>query len=533
MTDFEPAHVDAPAVHPRADLLLSLLIFAGVAVYFSLLPWGLQAADESYFLVEAKRIHDGEIMYRDIFEFVTPLSPYAMAAMFWLFGTSMATARITMACVHGLTAVALYASARGVGVRKSLSLTVPLAYVGLCQLVWPYASWHWFSTLAAAVALCALVRGPWAQRPRWSFVPGVISGVAIGIQQQKGIVLAAATGLVFIVDALLDRRYGAPVAWRALATRLAWFTAGVAVVTVPLLATFLAIAGATPLYDALIRFPLETYGTHFSSAWGRAMAHEMQFTIPPLLRLSPLLVIPSFLRWFSDARFGRERERVRRLTPLVAVPSACVISTWYYPDLIHIAFIAGVFWVAAAEAAEWLIDARRRRVGRRRRGARAAPDTQHAASARRVRHRISDRLWARRLRRRVGSGPVGQSPRGLRRRSIARALFVPTLSLRVPHRRREEPDAVSVFLCAHVAGGSDGERSRDAQVAPFAVHRCVSVLVSTQRPGGAIHRRELRALADARRSGWVLSTLRPQGPTGVRRAGQGEALTRRWSRSSG
>jgi hypothetical protein len=271
----------------------------------------------------------------------------------------MATARITRACVHGLTAVALYASARGVGVRKSLSLTVPLAYVGLCQLVWPYASWHWFSTVAAAVALCALVRGPWAQRPRWSFVPGVISGVAIGIQQQKGIVLAAATGLVFIVDALLDRRYGAPVAWRALATRLAWFTAGVAVVTVPLLATFLAIAGATPLYDALIRFPLETYGTHFSSAWGRAMAHEMQFTIPPLLRLSPLLVIPSFLRWFSDARFGRERERVRRLTPLVAVPSACVISTWYYPDLIHIAFIAGVFWVAAAEAAEWLIDALR------------------------------------------------------------------------------------------------------------------------------------------------------------------------------
>jgi len=348
----------------RVDGVLLVLIFAAVAAYLSLLPWGLQSADESYFLNEAKRIRDGELMYRDIFEFTTPLSPYAMAAMFWIFGTTMATARITMAVVHALTAVALYASARGVGVRKPLSLVVPLAYVALCQSVWPYASWHWFSTCAAAVALCSLIRGPWPSRPAWAVVPGLVGGLAVAIQQQKGAVLTAGVGLVFVVDALLDRRYGARVAWRALLARLAWFAGGVAAVVVPVLGTFVLLAGWTKVYDALVRFPLETYGPHFTSPWGRAGKYEAQFTIPLLLQLSPLLLIPSFLRWFSDVRFARERERVRRLTPLVVMPSAGVLSTWYFPDLIHLAFIAGVFWVAAAEGAEWVIDAMRPAVSR-------------------------------------------------------------------------------------------------------------------------------------------------------------------------
>lgn len=95
-----------------ADAIVMLLIFGGVALYLCLLPWGLQAADESYFLVEAKRLRDGEVMYRDIFEFVTPLATYAMATLFWLFGTTMATARMAMASLHGLTAVLLYAAAR-------------------------------------------------------------------------------------------------------------------------------------------------------------------------------------------------------------------------------------------------------------------------------------------------------------------------------------------------------------------------------------------------------------------------------------
>src|SRR5262249_12427070 len=52
------------------DVACALLLFTAVLVYLLLLPRHLQVGDESYFLYEAKRIRDGEVMYRDIFQFV-------------------------------------------------------------------------------------------------------------------------------------------------------------------------------------------------------------------------------------------------------------------------------------------------------------------------------------------------------------------------------------------------------------------------------------------------------------------------------
>ena len=250
------------------DVVLAVLLFVGAALYLSALPYNLNAADESYFLYEAKRVRDGEVMYRDVFEFATPLAAYAMAGLFWLFGTSMATARISMAFLHALTGVLLYATSRQLGVRRELALAVPLAYLAVCQAVWPFASWHWFSTLFATAVLLSMVAGPWATRPRWMVVPGLLNGFLICVQQQKGVALAAGTGAVLVADFLVDRRYPDPGSWRALATRLAYLAAGVAVVVGPVLLAFTLLAGVQPLYDVLVRFPLENYRPSFRSAWG-------------------------------------------------------------------------------------------------------------------------------------------------------------------------------------------------------------------------------------------------------------------------
>src|SRR5262249_60772027 len=52
---------------------------------------------------------------------------------------------------------------------------------------------------------------------------------------------------------------------------------------------------------------------------------------------------------------ARDRDQVRRWTALVVLSAAAVLSIWYYPDTIHIAFIAGGFWLCAAVGAEWLL----------------------------------------------------------------------------------------------------------------------------------------------------------------------------------
>jgi len=344
------------------DSVLSFCILAATGLYLSGLPRDLNPADESYFLYEAKRLRDGEVLYRDVFQFVTPLASYAMAALFWLFGTTMATARISMAFVHGATAILFYAVARILGCRRALALLVPLAYVALCQSAWAFASWHWFSTLTTAALLLALLTTPWASRPRWALVPGLLSGLAICVQQQRGTVVAAGAGMVFLVDALFGRRYAEPGPWRHGVVRMMWFAAGVVAVVVPVLATFAVAAGPQALYDALVRFPLENYRASYHSHWGDLAdftEHIADYTVPAVLRYSPAALIVPFVDCVRDVVRRRERTRVRALSALLALAAASTASIWYFPDLVHIAFIAGIYWVAAAYSAERALGALR------------------------------------------------------------------------------------------------------------------------------------------------------------------------------
>ena len=94
------------------DTLVAGLFFAGTVLYWTALPHSLGPADESVHLYEAKRVLDGEVLYRDVFNFITPGWFYLMAALFWLFGTSIETARIAMAVIHGATTVLVYFTGR-------------------------------------------------------------------------------------------------------------------------------------------------------------------------------------------------------------------------------------------------------------------------------------------------------------------------------------------------------------------------------------------------------------------------------------
>ena len=340
-----------------ADATVALFLVVAAAAYLTSLPRNLGLADESYFLYEAKRIRDGQVMYRDIFQYTTPLSSYFMAALFWLFGTTMATARISMALVHTLTGLVLYATARRLAVRLEVAVLVPLAYLAICQPIWPYASWHWFSTLATAALLFALITTPWRERPRWALLPGLLSGVLIGVQHQRGLVVTAGAFVVLVADHLAGRRYSRePVT--LLLLRFAYLAGGVLLVVVPLLVGFVAAAGAGPLYDALVRFPLESYHRSYRVPWGQlsplARGYGV-YTFPAVLRYSPLLLALPAAEIAVDLVRRLNRQRVGHLLALVVVGASSLLSIWYYPDLIHFAFVACVFWLCAAIGMEWIL----------------------------------------------------------------------------------------------------------------------------------------------------------------------------------
>lgn len=338
------------------DAVLAVLVFVGIVAYLVYLPRTLGRADESHFLYEAKRIREGQVMYRDFFQFVTPGAPYVMALLFWAFGTTIQTARVATAILHGLTGVVMYASCRALGVRRAVSIIPPVAFIALCQPGWQFASWHWFSTFFTTLVLFLMLRVPWESRPRSAIIPGLAAGLLMGVQQQKGFAVTLGVAAVFVIDHLVDRRYPKPGSWRDLALRLMSFGAGIAIIIVPLLTTFVVLAGFDPVFDALVRFPLVNYRKSFQTTWGNVLwitQEYANYTYPVILKYLPVVLVPAVLRVMVGLFTGIDRAELRQLIVLIVSSGAAALSIWYFPDFIHVGFIGPVFLVAAAEALEW------------------------------------------------------------------------------------------------------------------------------------------------------------------------------------
>src|SRR5262245_2833512 len=112
----------------NTDVALSAALFATVFVYIRFFwPRTLVALDEGAFLYEAKRVLDGEVMYRDFFDVTGPAANYLMALMDAVFGVSMETARATMGILLGGVVVLMYSIGRRLGVRPILAATVCLS----------------------------------------------------------------------------------------------------------------------------------------------------------------------------------------------------------------------------------------------------------------------------------------------------------------------------------------------------------------------------------------------------------------------
>ena len=135
-----------PASKTRGNTAEAAALALAVALYVLAWPQSLGLSDEAILLYEAKRMFDGDVLYRDIFDFGAPGAWYLIQAGYALFGVHLATAKATMAVIHGISSALLYASARGLGVRRAFAVVPSLGFVALCQPTFPHVSPHWFSS---------------------------------------------------------------------------------------------------------------------------------------------------------------------------------------------------------------------------------------------------------------------------------------------------------------------------------------------------------------------------------------------------
>jgi hypothetical protein len=132
------------------------------------------------------------------------------------------------------------------------------------------------------------------------------------------------------------------------------FGAGVVLVVAALLVYLVASAGIEPVWRCLVVFPLVSYrSAHSAARWGTDLTGGGRFPLSRQLKYLPLVMLPAMIALLVLWLRRRGQDAVRALTLLTVFGAGSIGSILYYPDSIHIAFIAPVFLVATAVLLDW------------------------------------------------------------------------------------------------------------------------------------------------------------------------------------
>ena len=329
-----------PSAAGRVATVVGWLVGLACFTYLLTLPPTLNGADESFTLYGAKRVWQGQAVYHDFFDFITPASFYLYALAYAVGGVSISTARVTSALLNALSVVCTYFLALYVA-SMAEAILAGLLVVVICVPVWNMASHHWLATAfglaAAAVLLAPRCQDSTRARPA---AAGALAGLLVCSHQDRGVwfILWLVVAVPLLV---LCRRAGAR--WRQAVRELAWAAAGGAAVCVAILgyavwrASFREVVYATHTWVLsnyrnynVGKFPWASYGAFWAGGL-KYTSLRVMYATPALLAVEAIGVL-----WSIWGR-GLRAELVRLLVLLLALSAVGAIM--YFPDIVHIAFV--------------------------------------------------------------------------------------------------------------------------------------------------------------------------------------------------
>jgi len=188
---------------PEAGVLSfnAVWILCGAALYLYLvmfIPPGTPivfGGDQMIYLLNATRMIDGKVMYRDFFQFTTPGTEVVYFCLFNMLGPHAWVPRAALIVIGAcLTWLTVYLSRKVIG---GVTAFVP----GILFLIFPLrrdldGTHHWYSVLAVLAAVAVVIE---KRTMRRLAVGGALCGLATWFTQARGIltVLAIATFLVW------------------------------------------------------------------------------------------------------------------------------------------------------------------------------------------------------------------------------------------------------------------------------------------------------------------------------------------------
>ena len=329
-----------PSAAGRVPTVVGWLLGAACLAYLLALPPTLNGADESFTLYGAKRILQGQVLYRDFFDFLTPGSFYLYALAYAVGGVSITTARVTTALLNALSVVCTYFLTLYVA-SMAEAILAGLLVVVICVPVWNMASHHWLATAfglaAAAVLLAPGWQGSTRARPA---AAGALAGLLVCSHQTRGVWLVLWLA-VAVPSLVIGRRDGAR--WRQAVRELAWTAAGGAAAGVPLLGYAVWRASFDEVRYATHTWVLRNYrsynvGKFRWASYGAFWAGGLKYTSLRLMQATPaLLAVEALGVLWAVWRRGLRLALVRLLVLLLALSAVGAIM--YFPDIVHIAFV--------------------------------------------------------------------------------------------------------------------------------------------------------------------------------------------------
>jgi hypothetical protein len=228
-----------------------------VIVALSLVPFILTSAttgDEFTPVNLALRILRGEVMYRDFFEFVPPVSRWLLVGVFKIFGPSFIAARAFQGLLLLFATWVCYRLMRRLEVSPLLATLPGFLLLAALYPLLPIVSYHW---IVVPFWLAALWLAVWAfgreRDAAWVGV-GTLTGLAIACMQSDGLTLLIALGIMLGLGPLMG-----DTSWRRTTWRLGALGLGLGAVIVPILAVLSLQGALLPAYKNIWVWTLTQY----------------------------------------------------------------------------------------------------------------------------------------------------------------------------------------------------------------------------------------------------------------------------------
>jgi 4-amino-4-deoxy-L-arabinose transferase-like glycosyltransferase len=294
----------------RSELPLMLLLFL---VFLGLYSLNWQVGYGSHLgnvfgdvaLTAAERVQAGDLPYRDFWTMYAPGSFYLLALLFTLFGNHYLVSTVAASVLCAGAACLCYRLVVDLLGRRWLALATALIFFAATYSTSYYLSLAPYppTILLVLVALYSVVRFYQAGKLAWLFGAGLATGAAILFKHDVGgyTAIAIATGLLLACVPVF--RAATAISASAISVLLV-FTSAVALVSVPVVAYFIIVAGPD-LWQDLIVFPATdfhyTRGEHYPELipgnfhdqwWLRTVfnwLYYLQFTVPFVLVMLALV----------------------------------------------------------------------------------------------------------------------------------------------------------------------------------------------------------------------------------------------------